>query len=227
MNAGAHSGEGDLRPTPARGGASRWVRAATDRVPTKWFAGLATALFLAGTAAFGGLSTVAAEPVRELSAGQEHINAQLALSIQRAVLVDELPEVGVEAGAGERVLALIATVENRWTQPLPTVGDTSVTQAVRVPDLGDTPPAAVARYDDATRSPWLQPRVPAEVVLAWTVDAGAFEAGDILSVELRDAQLAQGRLVTAGEAWVDPVVAARVSVSITDVGAGASTEEPR
>ncbi len=227
MNAGAPNGGGDQPSAPARGRGLRWIRAATDRVPTTWFAGLATALFLAGTAAFGGLSTVAAEPVRELSAGQEHINDQLALSVQRAVLVDDLPEVGVEAGAGKRVLALIATVENRWTQPLPTVGDTSVTQAVRVPDLGDTRPDAVARYDDATHSPWLQPRVPAEVVMAWTVDAGAFEAGDTLSVELHDTRLSVGRLVTAGEAWVDPVLAARVSVSITDVGAGASTEEPR
>ncbi|WP_191906658.1 hypothetical protein [Microbacterium lushaniae] len=227
MNAGAANGGGDRAPAPARGRGSRWVRAAADRVPTTWLAGLATALFLAGTAAFGGLSTAVAEPVPELSAGQEHTNAQLALSVQRAVLVDDLPEVGVEAGAGERVLALIATVENRWTEPLPTAGDTSVTQAVRIPDFGDARPDAVARYDDATRYPWLQPRVPAEVVMAWTVDAGAFEAGDTLSIELHDTRLSLGRLVTAGEAWGDPVLAARVSVSITDVGAGASTEEPR
>lgn len=39
------------------------VLALTDRVPTGWFAGILTVLFLTVTAAFGGLSAVAVAPV--------------------------------------------------------------------------------------------------------------------------------------------------------------------
>ena len=44
---------------PVRKRRFEWIRAASDRVPTRWLAGIATALFLVATAAFGGLATAA------------------------------------------------------------------------------------------------------------------------------------------------------------------------
>jgi hypothetical protein len=185
---------------------------------------MAIAVFLAGTAAFGGLATVAAEPIPEISAGDEHVSDQFAITVQRAVLIDDLPEAGVEVELWERALVVVVSAENRWTNPLPTVGDSSLSEALRVPALGDRPPDAVARLDDTTQSPLLQPGVPAELAVVWAVPGGQLTEGDDLSVELRDAELYTGSFVTAGQSWVDPVVAARVSVDVGDVGAGAAEE---
>lgn len=207
--------------TPARRGRLTWVRAAADRVPTRWFTSIATALFLAVTAAFGGMATAAVPAPAELAAGQEHRNAQLALTVRRAVLLDEFPEAGVWPEEGERVLVLDLDVENVWTRPLATGGDASVSAALRVQRLGDAAPASVARYDDATGSPWLQPGVPARVVVTWTVEASAIADGDELRVDVRDETLYTGSVVLSGQYWEDPKTAAVVTVRVEDLGAGA------
>jgi hypothetical protein len=212
-----------LASTDAAGRQQRfaWVPAVTDRVPTSWFTGIATAVFLAVTAAFGGLADVPAPPLPRLAAGDTHVNDQLAITVERAVLIDEFAEAGVEVEPGERVLALVVRAENRWTEPLDTGGDHSVASALRIPALGDEPPAAVARFDDATVSPWLQPGVPAELVVTWAVADDAFAEGELLDIDLRNETLHTGELVAAGRWWDDPVTAARLEVELTDVGAGA------
>lgn len=201
-----------------------WLHAAADKLPTSWLAGLGTAAFLAVTAAFGGLAPVAATPLAELTAGDEHVNTQLSVVVERAVLIDDFPEAGVRAEPGQRVLTLVLKVENRWTKPLPPRGDESVSQAVRLPALGDVPPETVARLDDATMSPWLQPGVPARLAATWAVDDEAFAGGEDLTVDLRDASLHTGRFVRAGDYWDDLRVAAHVTVVVEDLGAGAGAE---
>lgn len=208
---------------PAR--TAQWVRAATDRVPTGWFAGILTGVFLAVTAAFGGLAAVAAPPIPELALGETHENDQFAITVERAVLIDELPDAGITVEPGQRVLALVVTAENRWDRAQPAHSTGGLSAAVRIAQLGeDTAPAAVARFDDATTSAYLQPRVPAQLVLTWAVDAAQFAADDELTVELRDLTLHEGKLVTYGRWWDTPVTAARLTVAVTDVGAGADAE---
>lgn len=208
---------GNANPrTPGRLG---WLRAASDRVPTRWFAGIGTALFLAATAAFGGLATAAETPIAVLEPGDTHRNDQLAITIERAVLVDEFPEAGVYVDDGERVLAVLVSLENTWTEPLPASSDSSVTESIEVAGL-DASPDSVARYDDATISPYLQPGVPAQVVLAWAVDAGAFEDAQQLSVTLNDMTVHTGSFVANGTWWTDPVAAATVTIGLEDIGAG-------
>jgi hypothetical protein len=197
------------------------VLALADRVPTGWFAGILTILFLTVTAAFGGLSAVAVPPVPELAAGAQHRNDQFALTVERAVLIDELIGSGTSVSDGQRVLALVVNVENVWDRALPSAGVAGVGAAVHVAELSGTPADSVARLDDATLTPYLQPGVPAELVLTWAVDATTFAAGDVLHVDLLDFTLYRGSLITYGESWTDPVVGARTSVVIRDVGAGA------
>jgi hypothetical protein len=196
-----------------------WLRAASDRVPTRWFAGIGTALFLAATAAFGGLATAAEPAITELEAGATHQNDQLSIAIERAVLVDEFPEAGVFVDDGERVLAVLATVENRWTEPLAAYADSSVTGSIEPAGL-DGSPDSVARYDDATVNPWLQPGVPAQIVLAWAVDADAFEDAQEVEITLNDMTLHTGSFVANGQWWTRPVAAASVTIAIEDLGAG-------
>ena len=196
-----------------------WLQAASDRVPTKWFAGLATGAFLLATAAFGGLATAAPPELSKLDPGEAHVTGQRSLTVQRAVLIDYLSEAGVYVEDGQRVLALVVEVENRWDEPLPSTGASGVAGSFRVADVGKTD-AAAARMDDATSSPALQPGVPAELVYAWAVDAAAFEDGQDVEVTLYDLSLYTGSFVTAGQWWDDPVADATVTVSVNDVGAG-------
>jgi hypothetical protein len=198
----------------------RWLPAAFDRVPTGWLAGILTALFLGVTAGFGGLSAAAAPPIATLDAGETHESAQFAVTVERAVLIDSLPEAGIRVPAWQRVLAVVVTVENRWDRPLPSTGSGGLEDVVRVAALGDVGPAAIARFDDTGENPTLQPRVPAQLVLTWAVGGGQVRDGDTLDVELRDLSLYRGTFVLQGESWSDPVLAARVAVPATDVGAG-------
>lgn len=204
----------------------RWVRAAADRLPTKWIAGLGTGVFLAATAAFGGLDTVEAASLPELSAGEEHRNDQLAVTVKRAVIIDELTEAGVTVEAGERVLALIVDAENLWDQPLPTTRGASLSSTVALADHPDVEPDGIARYDDTTANPWLQPGVPATIVLAWAVPAERYAGGDDVRVVLNDETLFTGTAVISGQYWDDPQAAAAVTLELDDVGAGVDTSEP-
>lgn len=207
---------------PVRTRRFEWIRAASDRVPTRWFAGIATGLFLVATAAFGGLATAAPPELAQLEPGEAHVTDQRSLTVKRAVLIDELPEAGVYPEDGERVLALIVDIENRWDEPLRTTGTYGVTVSFAVEGVDD--PRDVARMDDATGIMYLQPNVPAELVYAWTVDADDFADGQQLPMTLFDTSLYTGSFVTEGQWWSDPVADARVSPTIEDVGAGATEE---
>ena len=209
-------GEDSTPPARSRFG---WLRAASDRVPTRWFAGIGTGLLLAATAAFGGLATAAAPPITALEPGQEHRNDQLAVTVERAVLVDEFPDAGVFVDDGQRVLALVLDVENTWVEPLAASPSSSVVDSITVEGLSD-PPDSVARYDDATLNPVLQPGVPARIVFAWAVDAGAFSDAQSLRLTVNDMTLYTGSFVANGQWWTDPVAAATASVAVEDIGAG-------
>lgn len=208
---------------PAAGTRTRfgWVRAASDRVPTRWFAAIGTALFLGATAAFGGLATAAEPALVVLPPGETHRNDQLSIKIERAVLIDEFPDAGVSVEDGERVLALVVTVQDRWTQPLPASPSGSVAQSFSIDRLNAAAPDAVARLDDATSNPTLQPGVPAQLVLTWAVEADAFRADEELVLTLNDLTLYTGSFVISGQSWTDPVPAATTTVVVEDVGAGA------
>jgi hypothetical protein len=210
-------------PTPSTEPKRRfaWVRAATDRVPTRWFAGIATGAFLLITAAFGGLATAPPPAPAKLEPGEAHITAERSLTVQRAVLIDELPDAGVLTEAGERVFAIVADVENEWDRPV-SAGFGGIGSSLRIEGV-DTEVSA-ARYDDTTSSPQMQPHVPAQIVFAWAVPAHAFAAGDEVPVTLYARSLYTGSFVTTGQWWTDPVRDAIVTVEVEDVGAGVDAE---
>lgn len=197
---------------PARKRASSFarLRAAADRVPTKWFAAIGTGLFLAATAAFGGLATAAAEPIAELEVGETHTGPLYALSVDRAYLFDELSEAGAYPGDGQRVLALRVAVENVWTSP---EGLSGMRETLSVSVAG-AELTSMARIDDGTTTVRLQPGVPAEVVVAWLVPDDALTDGDEVTVTVSDPTLRTGQAVTAGQWWDDPTPAAQVTMRI-------------
>nr|WP_206686745.1 MULTISPECIES: hypothetical protein [Microbacterium] len=198
------------------------MRKASDRVPTKWFAAIGTGLFLAVTAAFGGLNAVAEEVVEppRLVAGDTHTSPQFAVTVERVVLIDDLSEAGVSAEEGTRALVVIATATNTWDQPQGTNGTDSLAELITIDGLDVAAPSGIARMDDQTYGPRLQPGVPAQLAIAWRVDAGAYHEGDEITVVLTDQTMFTGSTVLAGRYWDDPVVGATVTVVATDVGAG-------
>ena len=198
-----------------------WVRAASDRVPTKWFAGVFIALFLAATAAFGGLATAAPPEIARLEPGEAHVTEQRSFTVQRAVLIDELPEAGVYPEPGERVFALVADVENRWDRPATVAGTDGIGGSFTVAGIDPEVKASSARWDDESLVLSLQPGVPTRIVFAWPVDADQFIGGETVEVALNDMSLYTGSFVIEGQSWDSPVTTAVVSVEIEDVGAGA------
>lgn len=203
------------------------LQAASDRVPTKWFAAIGTVLFLAATAAFGGVNDVAAHeerPLPVLTVGETHTSPQLAITVQRAVVIDRLS--GTDAfpdeKKGERLLILLVEVENRWTEAVQISASGSAAAGKTVRLAGDERRAdGIVREDDQTSHPWLQPALPALLAFSWTVGGNDYADGEELVVELHDTSLEAGKLLYTGLRWSAPELAATVRVPIEDVGAGA------
>lgn len=212
----------DAAPVPKR--RFEWIRAASDRVPTRWFAGIATGLFLAVTAAFGGLATAAPPELTRLEPGEPHVTDQRSFTVQRAVLIDELPDAGVDVEEGQRVFAVIAEIENAWTEPMPSTGSFGIASSFSIEHIEMGSRDASARLDDSTWNPWLQPGVPATIVFAWPVQADRYSDGEEVEVTLYDTTLITGSFVSGDTWWDNPVADAVVTVEIEDVGAGADAE---
>ncbi|MGW8483054.1 hypothetical protein ACWGJP_07925 [Microbacterium sp. NPDC055903] len=221
----AASAEASAPPAPATTvsaapkRSTRWAGVVANRVSSKSIAGAFTVLVLASTAAFGGLATAAVPPLPEIAAGETFTGAELEMTPQRAVLVDELPGSGVFPEDGERVLAVILDVTNLDTEARSSTADGSVGE-IRLTELPEVAPS-VARYDDATASPWLQPGVAATVVLSWVVPADLVAEGDDIRIALHTATEYVGTSVIYGEYWDDIEVAGYADLVAEDVGAGA------
>lgn len=198
-----------------------WVRTAAGKVPTKWFAAIGTALFLGATAAFGGLAAAPEPPITELDAGDEHVSAELSITVERAVLLDRFPEAGISVEDGERVLAFVVHAENLWDRSIWAQEDGALGQSLRLED--GTAPGSIARFDDATLRPWIHPGLPAELVVTFAVDDDAYADGDEARVLLRDRSMTTGELIVAGEWWDDPVHTATVTVPVEDRGDGSGS----
>ena len=214
-------------PTPEMTGRFARLRAATDRVPTKWFAGILTGLFLAATAAFGGLADAPAPAVASLALGEAHTSAQLTVEVEDVVLVDDFPELFLDLEPGRRALVVLAHVTNEWTQPLHagSGSDSDLVDTVRVgvDQLDEEAPIAIARVDDASTSPLLQPGLRVPLAFVWSVPRSAIAGGDSVDVRVFDQTLYTGQVVTAGQWWDDPALAVTVAATVTDLGSGDSS----
>lgn len=173
------------------------------------------------TAAFGGLAPVAVaeKTLPALSVGQTHTSPQLAVTVERAVLIDSLTGSGVtpDRDRGERLLVLLVRAENLWDRPLPSFGSGAFLNAVMLE--GDARTAeGLVREDDQTSPLWLQPNVPALLAYTWAVGPHDYAEGEDLTVVLHDAELIVGQLLYTGEGWGDYAPAATVVVPLEDAG---------
>lgn len=200
---------------PERASRTKWLTAVADRVPVKWLGGIATGVVLVATAAFGGLEAVAAPPLPELAAGESFRGAGLELTVQRAFVTDELDDSYTAAAPGERLLVVVLDATNLDVAPRSTTSGGSVSE-VRMEGLRDAAPT-ITRVDDSTFSPWLQPDVPAELLLTWAVPASEFVDGDDLRITLPAAHKQTGKYFVAGDYWTDVSVAAYLTLPVEDL----------
>ena len=194
----------------------RWVTAVTDRVSTKWLGGIFTAVVLAATAAFGGLATAAEQPLPELVLGDTFTGAGLEMTPTRLLLIDDLDGTGVTPQEGERLLVVVMDVTNRGDEARSSAAEASVA-AVRVEGAPDVQPS-IARIDDSTLSPWLQPDVPVELVLTWAVPSKEFADGATARIALPTATEFTGTTLIDGTYWDDVAFGAFVSGAFEDLG---------
>ncbi|WP_434811010.1 hypothetical protein [Microbacterium sp. bgisy189] len=215
------SGESATAAKAARTSRFSRLRKASDRVPTKWFAAIGTGLFLAATAAFGGLGSAPEEVVAlaDVGAGEAHVSEYLSLQIDRAVLIDELRGSGATPAEGERLLVLLTRVENLWDRPVGTGIVSDIKNTIRLVD-DERAAAAIVREDDLTTSPTLQPDVPVPLAFTWTVPADRYAEGDTLEVTLLDPVVETGVILFSGEYRGQPVPAAIATIELEDAGAG-------
>lgn len=196
------------------------LRAATDRVPTKWFAGILTAIFLAGTAGFGGLSDAATPPVASLEVGDTFAGPQLDITVDSVVLIDDIPELYLDLRPGQRVLVILAHMTNNWDrQQVVSAFSGDIADLVQIQG-SDALLLTAVRVDDSTESPWLQPGISAPIGLVYGVSEKQYDEGDEVVLELFSQTLTEGQVVLSGEWWDVPVLAATMTLAVEDAGSG-------
>jgi hypothetical protein len=202
------------------------AKALSAKVPTRWFITSLVALFLAASAAFGGLEEAPTPPVPQLGVGDSFTGAQLRIAVEDAVLIDAFPEAFITPQPGNRLLVIRATVENVWDKPVTTSSKIGAADNVRPRGIDgmEDEPLTVSVISDGSPYPDLQPSVPVELAFIWEVPSGAVSQSDVITIDVLDKTYVAGGLVTYGERFQDPFVAAYVEAPVTDVGAGVGQE---
>lgn len=208
------SGEPATAAKAARTSRFSRLRAAADRVPSKWFAGIATALFLAATAAFGGLNAAATPTLPEIEPGDTFENDLYQVTIERALLFDELKEVGADPKPTQRVLALSMVVENLSSSTEPTDPSSGLVSTVTL-DVEGATFVTTALVEDATRGPFLHPGVPGQVVLTWLVPRREVQDGTEIELTLNNVTFLTDTFFEQGrEWWGDPTPASTMTIPV-------------
>jgi hypothetical protein len=154
----------------------------------------------------------------------------------QATLIDELNTTGVFPEEGERILSLVLDVRN-LSEFARSSASTDALGLVRVEGLAELLEESgltafevqsgikpsVARLDDGTGSPWLQPGLPVRLVLSWAIPTDAFNDGETVRLSLPAATRAVGQSVLYGIYWTDQHTAAYTGIVIEDLGAGATS----
>ncbi|MDA4894107.1 hypothetical protein PFZ55_45345 [Streptomyces sp. MS2A] len=188
--------------------------------------GILCLVALAALAAFvlaGGLAP-AASRAAIVSADTEVRTSLFAVTVLDAELTDEVEEPSFEADPGEELFVVTLRLENLTSRPAGVVQFvdrvTSRLVASSSPLLtptgvSPTREARAWRTDGTTRSPVLQPRVPAEVQIAWPVPEGSFADGKA-GLDVYDARERAGQLILSASAitWQRTGQAARIDVEV-------------
>ena len=200
------------------------ARGLYDRLPTKWLVTSVGAVLLGLSALLGGLDDVPPTPIPQIEANQPYTGERLTITAERAALIDGFPEQGVMPADGNRLLVVVATVENTWTDPvrlatLPATADTLLPVGIEFADAA-TAPTTVMVFDDGSTVSTVQPGVPVEVAFVWEVPSGSLAHGDEVRFDLLDRTYEGEASVYFGERFSDDFVGGYLEFTVEDLGAG-------
>lgn len=199
---------------------TRWVRAMVDRVPTKWASAIGVGLFLAATAAFGGLNAVADPTTPEVGIDDQVLTSNLDMTVRSVFLSDRVVGgASADKENGERVLAVRIEVTNLFEE-YRLVGGLPGFQATRIVGGPDKTPDASRPGERHGSALMLQPGVADEIILSWTVDAEDYREGDEVRISLSDPQPYRGQFLDRELHWAEEGPSAFVTATLEDLGEG-------
>lgn len=196
--------------------ARRYIASQSSRLTLTWITRISVVALLAASALFGGLEDAELEPLDELGVGDEFEGNPLSITVERAVLADEISGVAVPEEPGDRLLLVVATMENLSDEPIPAPRSSMRVGGLESVGLDDEPHSINLLSDDsAVRE--LQPRISAPLVLIWDVAAHELVDGAELRLGLFDLTFVQQDDFILREGWQDPELGAIVTVDVEDI----------
>lgn len=211
----------------ARRASARAAREATRRSALPfWIAGATAAGILIVFLVAGGLAAAERVPTA-VDAGSEVRTSLYSVTVIDAELTDEVAEEFLEADPGETLLVMTVEIENLSDRPIG-VGTAanrvesklvnSRTPLLDVPEVADSFSTRAWRTDASAGGVVLQPGVPSELHIAWSVPDDAFPDG-IAELNVFDANAQGGQIILSSSviSWQRSDQVARVTV---DLGEG-------
>ncbi|MFE6997049.1 hypothetical protein ACFVAE_13875 [Microbacterium sp. NPDC057659] len=200
---------------------ANWFRTQLDRVQTKWVGTIGLVLFLAATAAFGGLNAVADPGPPSVHTGDLVTTDSLEMIVQKVYLADRIEGgANIDSESEDRVLAVQIDIKNLAETPrimrstFEGLGETQIKGGpAKAPD--------VSRPSEPTGgSVTLQPGIKDTIILSWAVDPTAFPDGKEVRIALPDPQSYRGQFLDHDLHWTNEGVSAIVAATVEDIGEG-------
>lgn len=172
--------------------------------------------------ALGGFGRAVRTPTPAV-AGDEVRTSLYAVTVLGAELTDEVEDQFLSAEPGEDLLVVTLVLENLTSTPAGVISSVDNVSSRFVE--GDAAMLAIAGLDavddisvwrdGSSASVILQPRVPAEVRIAWLVPEGSFPDGEAF-LEVYDARIQRGQVILSRSAvtWNRTQQAARISMRV-------------
>lgn len=160
------------------------------------------------------------EVLPEQPIGQPYTGIRLSTAIDDIYLTDVDPGDWIEPEPGERILVVVATIENLTDEP--TYPFESGFPPFTVPGLisfDEEPPTrdtSTIRDRDGTSGTLLNPHVPDTFVFAYRVPATLFSGGETVDIGITDAVRAEKADLYSGTRWVGAHVAVEVPMILRD-----------
>ncbi|HZQ32967.1 MAG TPA: hypothetical protein VFB19_14680 [Mycobacterium sp.] len=160
---------------------------------------IALAVFLAATAAFGGLDTVD-NKVTPVKAGEPFDDGEFNVTIERASAVDEIRAATLKEAAvpGQRYLGVVATLRNNGTIPA------SLEDEIDLRDHPDAEYVQTYRYADGSVITTLQPGLTEQLVYVWQLPQSQLQPGTLVTIRLWRKQFREFT-TSYGRGWVDSI----------------------
>lgn len=211
------------RSTSARVGRSAVTHARSRSAIPVWAALVGVAAAAAALVAIGALDEAPPSPAHR-TAGETVTLSHYAVTVLEATLTDSIEEEYLDADPGNALAVLTARLENLSDTPIGVGTTTDRLQArlvssseslLELSGVAGADNAYVFRSDGSFGTVILQPRVPAEVVIAWEVPADAFPE-DVLVLDAHEPRITTGQAILSADTvtWRQADLAARITVDL-------------